>query len=46
MNMKRRLLKLIIDNEIKGELYIDIPLDKQITPSILLLYQNDSVEIM
>ena len=46
MNMKKRTLKFIIDNEDKGESYTDIPLDKPITPSILLYNTNDSVEII
>ena len=46
MNMKKRTLKFIIDNEDKGESYTDIPLDKQIVPSVLLFNTNDSVEII
>ena len=46
MNMKKRSLKFIIDNEDKGKSYTDIPLDKPIAPSVLLYHQNDSVEIM
>ena len=46
MNMKKKTLKFIIDNEDKGESYTDIPLDKPITPSILLYNTNDSVEIL
>ena len=45
MNMKKRTLKFIIDNEDKGESYTDIPLDKPISPSVLLYDKNDSVEI-
>ena len=45
MNMKKRTLKFIIDNEDKSESYTDIPLDKPISPSILLYHTNDSVEI-
>ena len=45
MNMKKRTLKFIIDNEDKGESYTDIPLDKPISPSFILCYKNDSVEI-
>ena len=45
MNMKKRTLKFIIDNEDKGESYTDIPLDKPISPSVLLSNTNDSVEI-
>ena len=32
MNMKRRTLKFIIDNEDKGESYTDIPIEKPIFP--------------
>ena len=45
MNMKKRTLKFIIDNEDKGESYTDIPLDKPISPAILLYNKNDSIEI-
>ena len=46
MNIKKRSLKYIIDNEDKGESYTDIPLDKPIAPSVLLYDKNDSVEII
>ena len=46
MNMKKRTLKFIIDNEDKGESYTDIPLDKPIIPSVLLYDEKDSVEII
>ena len=46
MNMKKRTLKYIIDNEDKGESYTNIPLDKPIAPSVLLYNINDSVEII
>ena len=46
MNMKKRSLKFIIDNEDKGDSYTDIPLNKQIAPSVLLYNTNDSVEII
>ena len=45
MNMKKRSLKFIIENEDKGEAYTNIPLEKPIFPSVLLYYKNDSVEI-
>jgi hypothetical protein len=45
MNMKKRTLKFIIENEDKGDSYTDIPLDKPIAPSVLLYHTNDSVEI-
>ena len=45
MNMKKRSLKFIINNEDKGDAYIDIPLDKPIYPAVILYHTNDSVEI-
>ena len=38
--MKKRTLKFIIDNEDECVLYRDIPLDKPISPSVLLCYKN------
>ena len=46
MNMKKRTLKFLINNEDKGDSYKNIPLDKPIYPAVLLVYQNDSVEIL
>ena len=46
MNMKNRILKFILDNEDKGYSYTDIPLNKSISPSIILCDANDSVEII
>ena len=46
MNMSKRTLKFIINNEEKGESYTDIPLDKPLTPAICLAYKDDSVEII
>ena len=45
MNMKKRTLKFIINNEDKGDSYTNIPIDKPIFPAICLHDQNDSVEI-
>ena len=45
MNMKKRTLKFIINNEDKGDSYTNIPIDKPIFPAIFLYNQNDSVEI-
>ena len=45
MNMKKRTLKFIINNEDKGDSYTNIPTDKPIFPAICLDYQNDFVEI-
>ena len=46
MNMKKRTLKFIINNEDKGDSYTDIPIDKPIFPAVLLYDTNDSVEIL
>ena len=45
MNMNKRTLKFIINNEDKGESYTDIPIDKPLFPAICLYYNNDSIEI-
>ena len=45
MNMKKRTLKFIINNEDKGDSYTNVPIYKPISPAILLRDQNDSVEI-
>ena len=45
MNMSKRTLKFIINNEDKGESYNDIPIEKPIVPIVLLHCLNDSVEI-
>jgi len=36
MNMKKRTLKFIINNEDKGESYTNIPIDKPIFPAVLI----------
>jgi len=46
MNMKKKSLKFINEEEDKGESYTNIPLDKPIFPSILLRDIYDSVEII
>ena len=45
MNMKKRTLKFIINNEDKGDSYTNIPVDKPLFPAVLLRYTYDSVEI-
>ena len=45
MDMNKRSLKFIIENEDKGDSYTDIPIDKPLFPAVLLYNQNDSVEI-
>ena len=46
MDMDKRALKFIIDNEDKGDSYTNIPIDKPIFPTILLYHVDDSVEII
>ena len=46
MNMKKRSLKFIIDNENKGVALTIIPLDKPIYPSFFLYYNEDSIEFL
>ena len=46
MNMKKRTLKFLINNEDKGDAYINIPIDKPLFPAVLLYHSNDSVEIL
>ena len=43
MNVEKRTLKFIINNEDKGNSYINVPIDKPIFPSVLLYNQNDSI---
>ena len=45
MNMIKGTLKFIIDDEDKGESYINIPMDKPLSPAVILKNINDSVEI-
>ena len=45
MNMKKRTIKFKINNEDKGDSYINIPIDKPIFPDIILYDPNDSIEI-
>ena len=45
LNMKKRTLKFIINNEDKGDSYTDIPIDKPLFPAVLLYNKDDSVEI-
>ena len=45
MNMSKRTLKFIINNEDKGESYSDIPIDKPVVPIVMMHDLNDSVEI-
>ena len=45
LNMNKKTLKFIIDNEDKGDSYTDIPTDKPLAPAIFLYDIYDSVEI-
>ena len=45
MNMKRRKLKFIINNEDKGDSYNNIPIDKPLFPAAFPHEKDDSVEI-
>ena len=45
MNMKKRTLKFIINDEDKGDSYKNIPIDKPLFPAVFLYEKNDSVEI-
>ena len=45
MNMNKRTLKFIINNEDKGDSYTNIPIDKPLFPAVLLYHTNDSVQI-
>ena len=46
MNMNKRTLKFIINGEDKGASFTDIPIDKQLFPSVYFEQINDSVEIL
>ena len=46
MDMNKRTLKFIINNEDKGVSYTNIPIDKPLTPAVCLESKDDSVEII
>ena len=46
MNMEKGTLKFIIENEDKGELYENIPINEPLVPAVLLYDINDSVKII
>ena len=46
VNMKDGTFNLILDNNNKIQLYNNIPLDKPISPSVLLYDEEDSIEII
>ena len=45
MNIKKKTLKFIINNEDKGDSYTNIPIDKPLFPDICLYEKDDSIEI-
>ena len=45
INMKDGIFNIIFNNDTKFQIYNNIPLDKPISPSILLFDEMDSVEI-
>ena len=45
MNMNKRSLKFIINNEDKGDAYTNIPIEKPVVPAVIIHSINDSVEI-
>ena len=45
MNMEKRTLKFIINNEDKGDQYTNIPIDKPLFPTVLLVDKDDSIQI-
>jgi len=46
MNMEKGTLKFIVDNEDKGEIYENIPINEPLVPAVLLYDNNDSVQII
>ena len=46
LDINKRTLKFIIDNEDKGESYKNIPIEKPIVPVVFLYNKDDSVEIL
>ena len=45
MDMNKGTLKFIIDNEDKGNTFENIPTDKPLFPSVLLMHEGDSIQI-
>jgi len=45
MNMNKGTLKFLINGEDRGDSYTNIPLDRPLSPAVLLKDTNDSVEI-
>ena len=45
MNMEKRTLKFIINGEDKGDQYTNIPIDKPLFPTVLLVDKDDTIQI-
>ena len=45
MNMEKKTLKFIINNEDKGDQYTNIPIDKPLFPTVLLVDKDDAIQI-
>ena len=46
LNINKRTLKFIINNEDKGDQYINLPIDKPLSPAVILYDKDDSIEII
>ena len=46
MDMPKRTLKFLIDNEDRGELYTNIPIEKPLYPAIFMYYTFDSLQFI
>ena len=46
LDMNKRTIKFIIDNEDKGESYTNIPIEKPLTPVVTLYSLNDSIQLV
>lgn len=46
MNINKKTLKFLVNNEDTNKIYNDIPLDKPLYPAVLLYDKDDSVEII
>ena len=46
MNKSKRTMKFIVNSKDKGELYKEIPIDKDLSPVVFLYDKDDSIEIL
>ena len=46
LNINKRTLKFIINNEDKGDQYINLPIDKPLSPAVILYDKDDSIKII